>query len=151
MPTIERSISLNVPVETAYRYLITPTHLPEFCLNLDAVTEIEHVKGCCTCFQWNYRMYGVHFEGRAEILDTQHPYRADLRFWGGVLGNAVWTTQQLDDGVLITVTVDYVLPAPLTRKHSEDEIIRHNEHAVEKMRDYLKALLKAEMSVQLPG
>jgi uncharacterized membrane protein len=148
MPVIERSIRLNVPLEAAYRYLINPAHLPEFCLNLDAVTNVEHINARCIHFLWKYRMCGVHFEGRAEITDTQHQHRADIRFWGGILGTAVWMTQRLDDGIQLTATIDYRLPAPLLRKHSEIEITEHNEHAVERMLEHFKALLESQETAE---
>lgn len=146
MPTVDRSIKINVPLEMAHRYLIDATHLPEFCLNLDAVTDITYLNPRCAHFQWKYRMCGVHFEGRAEVTDTQRQHRVEVRFWGGILGSAVWTAQPLDDGILLMVTVDYAPPAPLLRKHSEDEIIQHNEHAVERMLAYFKTLLESKVA-----
>jgi hypothetical protein len=49
----------------------------------------------------------------------------------------------LDEGVQLEVELDYMTPAPLLKKHSEDDILHENEHAIEHMLTDLKARLEA--------
>jgi hypothetical protein len=148
MPVIEQSINLDIPVEVAYRYIINPAHLPEYCPNVDAVTDIRQINPWHTRFAMQFRMGGAHFEGRGDIKDIQYPYRADVYFWGGVVASAVWKLQRVNNGVWITVKVEYKLPAPLLRKHRRADLIRENEETVATMLANLKTVLEAQVAAQ---
>jgi uncharacterized membrane protein len=151
MPAIERSITLNVPVEMAFRYLFNPTHLPEICPSIIEVSDVQHHTGRSTEFEWIFKMIGVRFEGGGEITDTRHNQQLDMHFWGGIRGNLTCLLQPVEDGVRLEMRVDYTLPAPLLHKHAVDTIIQSNEHTVECMLTSMKIQLEALREAQHLG
>lgn len=144
MPTINRNISLSVPVETMYRYMLDPTHLPDYCPTIEAVTDVKPRAACGAEFAWSARMVGVHFQGCAEICDTRHNHQLDIIFWGGIRGNIVWSFQRLDEGVLLEIQINYTVPAPLLRKRTEVQVMEQNARAVDAMLARLKTILEAQ-------
>jgi uncharacterized membrane protein len=149
MPVIERNISLHVPAEMAFRYLSEPTHLPELCPSLIEVNDLQQHSPGSVQFTWLFKMSGVRFEGEAEVKHTHHNQQVDIHFWGGIRGNLMWRLQPSDEGILLETTVDYTLPTPLLKKHTEDEILRQNEYAIESMLTGLYDLLQAPVEVPL--
>ena len=146
MPTIERNIHLNVPVEVAYRYLSEPTHLPEFCPNVQEVGKTQRQSRGGVEFSWAFKMVGVRFEGMAELNETQHNRRLDMHVWGGIKGSVAWQVEPVGVGVVVTVSIDYELPAPILRGHSEATIIQSNEQIAECTLKNLKTLLEPNVT-----
>jgi hypothetical protein len=149
MPVVERSIILNVPVETAFQYLHDPTHLLEVCSNLIAVGDIQHVTTHSTDFTWTFKMGGKRFEGGAEIVVTHHNQRMDIQFWGGIRGHLTWQMHPTNEGVGLETTLEYKLPTPLLQKNNERQMIRHNAHAVDSMLMRVKTRLESKVVAQL--
>jgi hypothetical protein len=152
MPVFERNVSLHVPAEKAFRYLAEPTHLPALCPSLIEVNDLQRHSPGIVQFTWTFKMSGVRFEGKAEARQTHHNQQVDIHFWGGIRGSLTWRLRPSNEGILLETTVDYMLPTPLLIKHTEDEILRQNEHAVEVMLNGLNDLLQdpVEVSVDQP-
>jgi hypothetical protein len=144
MLVVEKNIILKVPVEFAVRYLSDPSHLTEFCQNMIEVSDIERQMPRSGKFAWVYKMMGARIFGEAKFHETKHNQQIDLHFWGGIQGNIVWQFQPLDEGTLVEIKLDYITPSPLLKKHSENAILRQNEHAIEQMFINLKTRLEAE-------
>jgi hypothetical protein len=149
MPVVERSISLNVPVEMAFQYLYNPTHLPEVCPSVIEVDDVQHHTMHSTDFKWTFKMVGVRFEGGAEFVATRHNQRMDIQFWGGIRGHLTWQLHPNDEGVCLETEVEYKLPTLLLHKHSEEQVVQHNMHAVDLMLKRVKMLLESKVVAQL--
>lgn len=147
MPVIERSIMLNVPAERVFRYLADPAHYPEFCPAVVEVKDVHRHSADTIEFEWVFKMIGVRFEGEAEVHDTHHDQQLDLHFWGGIRGTLTWRVLPFEDRVGLETRVDYTLPVPLLKKHIEETIIQHNEHAIECMHTSLKTLLEEKVTI----
>lgn len=148
MPVIERSITLNTPIEVVFQYLYNPTHLPEVCPGVIAVDDIQHRTTHSIDFTWTFKMVGVQFTGGAEIVATRHHQRMDIQFWGGIRGHLTYQLHPTDEGVDLETTVEYKLPTPLLQKQDEAQIIRHNARAVESMLKRIKTVLESEVVAQ---
>jgi hypothetical protein len=152
MPVIEKNIILNIPPETVFHYLSEPTHFLELCPNIIEISDLQRHSSGKAQFKWIVKLVGVRFEGPAELKHIHQNQQIDVHFWGGIRGSLTWQLQPWNEGVLLETTVDYTLPTPLLKKHTEDEILRQNEHAVELMLNGLNDLLQApvEVSVDQP-
>ena len=69
MPKIEKSITINAPVEKVFNYANDPMNQLEW---LPSMTEIHDVtgSGVGTHFRWVYKMVGVRLAGESTI--TEH-------------------------------------------------------------------------------
>ena len=50
--------------------------------------------------------------------------------------------QPSEDGILLAVKLDYTVPQPLLKKHTEEAILHQNERAIEDVLTNLKSLLE---------
>lgn len=143
MPVLEKNIILKFPAESVIRYLSTPSDFTKLCQNMIEVSDVERQMHGAWKFAWVYKMMGDRIFGGAEFHETIHNQQIDMHFWGGIKGSFVWQFKPLDEGILLDVKLDYITPSPLLKKHTEDAILRQNEHAVEHMLINLKNLLDA--------
>jgi hypothetical protein len=67
--------------------------------------------------------------------------RIAIQTSGGFRSAVTWTFQPQNDGTMVIFNMEYAIPAPLLRKHSQASIIRWNEDEADKT----LANLKAEM------
>jgi hypothetical protein len=149
MPVIEKSINLNVPTASAFRYLSQVTHIVNLCPNLIEIDNLQRHSPDVMQFAWIFKMCGVRFEGTAEIKQTHHDQQIDIYFRGGIHGHMTWQFQPLDGNTLLEMRLDYVLPVPLLKKHTEDTILWQNEQSVEAMLTRLKTHLETSVTGQL--
>jgi hypothetical protein len=125
-----------------FRYLSDPIHLTEFCTNVVEVSDVRHLPGN-TKFAWVYKMIGVRIIGEAAIDEILPHQQLTIRFYGGVQGSIVWQLQAESEGTFLEIKLDYILPAPLLKKHSETVILRQNEYDIESTLVHLQTLLEA--------
>lgn len=148
MPVIERSVTLNVPVETVFRYLSEPTRLPEICSDVTAIHDVQRHSIHSTQFRWTCKMKGVYFEGRGDLRDTRHDHQLDLQTTGGIVAHVTWHLDTAGEGkTLLRMHVDYTLPAPLLKKAPSEVIVASNERTVAEMLNTIKALVEAKAEV----
>lgn len=144
MPVFEKTINLNVPATTAFRYLSDPANLLELCPNIVEISDIQRHIPDSAKFNWITKLLGVRFEGEAELRQTRHDQQIDAHFWGGLRGEA---TIEIHPDTLLILKLDYALPTPLLKKHREDVILWQFEHSVDCALASLKTLLEANVTV----
>lgn len=148
MPTIQKQVHLNVPAPVVYRYLSDPVHVLAFCPAVSDVYDIVRHPSSDTHFMWKYNMIGVRFEGEAILKEPKHNAQIYMQISGGIHASVSWMLARTADGVDLTILVEYTVPKPLLRSHSEEIVIRANIHTVECVLENLKMLL--EVDIQQP-
>lgn len=69
MATIEKSISINAPVNEVSSYLDEPINLPDIWPSLIETNNIQRLPNGGTKFGWVYKMGGLRFKGSSEAID----------------------------------------------------------------------------------
>ena len=146
MTIIHRDIHLQVPAESVFRYLDDPTHFTAFCPNIIEISDVRQHPSESTKFTWVYKMMDTRLLCEAEIEESQPFQRLKIGFQGGMHGSIEWRLQPLDAGTRLQIRLDYTAPAPLLKKHSEDEILQHTEQDLERMLENLKARLEVSQT-----
>lgn len=142
MARIERTVTINAPVEKVFTYLTEPTNLPEIWPSLMEVKDVQRLpEGVGSSYHWVYKMAGMRFEGMSETTEFVPNRRAVIKNTGGIPSTFVWTYQPEDGGTKLTVEVDYTPPVTPLGKLLEPFILKTNEHEA----DVLLANLKARM------
>lgn len=144
MPVLERHISLKVPIESVFQYLGDPAHFMNLSPDSLEIREVRRQSPASVKFAWVYKMMGIRLFGEAELNETLHGRQLDLRFWGGMHGSIVWQLQTGNEGTILHLRLEYMVPAPLLKKHTEEMICQQNEMAVEQLLGNLKARLETE-------
>ena len=143
MAKVEKSITINTPVEKVCDYLKEPTNLPEIWPSLVEAKDVQPLPNGGSNFRWVYKMAGMRFEGSSEDIEFVVNQRAVSKSKGGIESTITWTFQAEDGGTQVTFEAEYTVPIPLLGRLAEAFIVRQNEHEAELILANLKARMEA--------
>jgi uncharacterized protein YndB with AHSA1/START domain len=138
---IEKTISIDAPVEKVFAYVDDPSNLLEIWPSLVDVKDVERLPSGGSKFRWTYKMAGVRVEGVAEAVEYVANRHIVSKSEGGVSSTITWDFEPEDGGTKVTNAVDYTVHLPVLRKLAESFLVRVNENEG----DVLLANLKARM------
>lgn len=141
MPKIERTISINAPVEKVFDYWTEPANLPEYWPSVVEVKDRQRLPNGGNSFRWVYKMAGMRFEGTSEDVEYIANQRTVTKNKGGIESTITMMFQPEDGGTKLTIQTEYTVPVPLLGKLAEAFIVKVNENET----DLLLANLKARM------
>lgn len=131
MATVERSVTINAPVEEVFRYMDHPPHQAEITPGIAEVSNVERLPGGGSRSEWTYEMVGVSFRGRVEATEYVPNRRIAFDMRGGVEGKIRWDFRPRDWGTEFTYSADYTVPVPALGGALARLAVGHNEREVE--------------------
>lgn len=143
MAKLERTITIQAPVEKVYEYMTEPTNLLEIWPSMVEVKDVKHPDKVGGGFNWVYKMAGMRFEGSSEyteIIPCEHVITKSV---GGIPSTFVWTYKPTDGKTQLTVQVEYTVPVPLLGKLAAAFITKQNEQEMDTLLANLKARMEA--------
>ncbi len=143
MAKVEKTITINAPIEKVFGYVEEPTNLPEIWPSLVEAKDVQRLPNGGTSFRWVYKMAGVRFEGTSEDTDYVANQRVVSKTKGGIESTVTWMFQPEAGGTKVTYEAEYTVPIPLLGKLAEAFIVKQNEREAE----LILANLKARMEV----
>jgi uncharacterized membrane protein len=143
MPKMEKSITIDAPVEKVFGYLDEPTNLPEIWPSVVEVKDVQRLPNGGTSFRYVYKMAGVRFEGTSEDTEYVANQRTVTKSKGGIESTITLTYQPEDSGTKVTLESEYTVPIPLLGKLAEAFIVKANEGETELMLANLKTRMEA--------
>ncbi len=141
MAKVEKTISINAPVEKIFGYISDPSNLPEFWPSLVETSDVKTLPNGGHSNRWVYKMVGMRFEGTSEDVECVQNQRLVSKTKGGVESTQTWAFQPEAGGTRVTFTTEYTVPIPVLGKLAEAIIVRMNDHEG----DIVMANLKARM------
>ena len=141
MAKLERTITINAPVEKVFAYWTQPTNLPEIWPSLVEVKDVQRLPNGGNRLQGVYRMAGMRFEVTSEDTEYVTNQRTVTKVEGGIEGTITWIFQPEDGGTRLITKWEYTVPIPLLGRLADTFIVKQNEREV----DLLLANLKARM------
>ncbi|MDP9379038.1 MAG: SRPBCC family protein [Chloroflexota bacterium] len=105
MRRLEKSITVNAPVEQAYEIWTDFQNFPRFMSNVEQVT----VNGQTT--HWKAKVFGTTQEWDARITDLTQNQRVAWESTTGSTNNGVVTFKPTSHGTEVTVAIEYDPPA----------------------------------------
>ena len=137
MPTITKSIDVDVPVKTAYNQWTQFEEFPKF---MDGVEEIRQLDD--RNLHWVAELGGTRHEWDAEITEQNPDERVAWRNTDGKDNAGVVTFHKLDDArSRVTVQIDWV---PEGIKEKVGDKIGAPDRRVEKDLERFKALIESQ-------
>ena len=79
---IEKTITIDAPVEEVFAYMTRPEHLPEYFVTMLTVKDVKHLPKGGDTFTYTAQMFGVPAEGKGECIDIALNERATLKLFG---------------------------------------------------------------------
>lgn len=140
MAKVERSVTINAPVEKIFAYIEDPMCMPEW---LPGMIETKDVtgQGVGSYFRWTYKMAGLSFEGESTATEHIPNERLVSQSKGGIVSTWTWTFAPHDDGTKVNLVIEYTVPIPVLGKLAEKLVLRQNEREA----DQAMANVKAKM------
>jgi carbon monoxide dehydrogenase subunit G len=141
MAKIEKSITINAPVEEVFAYVDDPMSQLEY---LPSMVEVKDVtgQGVGAHFRWTYKMAGLRFEGETTMTGYTPNERMVVQSKGGIVSTWNWTFTPEDGGTKINLTVEYTIPVPVLGKLGEALILKQNERETGQAMANIKAKLE---------
>ena len=127
MAKVEKTITINAPVEKVFSYVEEPTNLPEIWPSLVEAKDVQRLPNGGTSFRWVYKMAGVRFEGISEDAQYVANQRTVTKSTGGIESTVTLTYQPEDGRTKVTSESEYTVPIPLLGKLAEAFIIKANQ------------------------
>ena len=143
MAKLEKTITINAPVEKIFNYISQPTNLPEFWPSLVETSDVQELPNGGHSNRWVYKMAGIRLEGTSEDVEYITNQRLVSKTKGGVESTQTWMFQPEAGGTKVTFNVEYTVPIPVLGKLAEAVIAKMNEHEGDLVLANLKARMEA--------
>ena len=130
MAKLERSITINAPVEKVFTYIEDPMSNPEW---LPSMMEVKDVvgEGAEKRFRWAYKMVGMRLEGESTTTEHVPNQRIVVQTKGGASSTWTWTFEPHDAGTKVILVVEYTIPIPVLGKLAEALVVKQNERELD--------------------
>jgi carbon monoxide dehydrogenase subunit G len=130
MARVEKSITVDAPLERVFAYLKDPMSNLEWLPGMIKVTKVSG-EGVGARFRWVYRMAGIALEGESTALEFVPNERFVTGSKSGILSTWTWDFAPKDGGTRIDLTVDYAVPIPVLGKLAEAVVVKQNERVLD--------------------
>ena len=127
MPKIERSITVNAPVDKVCAYMSEPKNQLEWLPGMTGISDIVRTEQeVGSHFRWTYKMMGIPFHGESKTVEYVPNKRAVVKNTG-IPSTWTWGYEPQGGGTKISLTVEYTIPVPVLGKVAERLVLRQNE------------------------
>ncbi len=126
MARVERSITINAPVEKVFAYITDPTNELE---SIPSITDIRNVKGegVGRTYEWTYKMLGIPLSGKSEVVEYKPNEHYVEKSSGGIVSTWTYSFKAETGGTQMNLVVDYTIPVPVLGKFAERLVLRKTE------------------------
>jgi uncharacterized membrane protein len=143
MAKLQKTITIDAPVEKVFAFMNEPTNLPEIWPSMVEIRNVQPLPSGGYNFGWVYKMAGMRIEGASETTEYIPNQRTVTRSTKGIQSKFIWTYAAEDGGTRLTVDVEYTVPVPVLGKIAEAVIVKQNEQEAETLLANLKARMEA--------
>ena len=113
MAKVEKTITINAPVEKVFGYVSVKTNLPDIWPSMEEAKEVQSLPNGGNSFRWVYKMASVKFEGTSEDIEYIVNQRIVSKTKGGIDSTITWTFKPEVGGAKVSFDYEYTVPIPL--------------------------------------
>ena len=126
MAKVERTITINAPVEKVFAYVTDSSNEREF---VPSITDIRNIQGegVGKTYDWTYKMLGIPLHGKSETVEYKPNERYVSKSSGGVVSTWTWIFRSETGGTQMNVVIEYTIPVPVLGKFAERLVLRQTE------------------------
>lgn len=139
---MERSITINAPVEKVFKYIEDPMNTPDWLPSAMESTDVSG-SGVGKHYRYSYKMAGVLLKGEATITEHIPNERIVLQAEGGG-STSTWSYSfKMHDGAtMMKLDVEYTIPVPVLGKLAEQLVLKRNEREADLAMANLKEIME---------
>ncbi len=141
MAKIERTITINAPVEKVFAYITDSSNEREF---VPSITDIRNIQGegVGKTYDWTYKMLGIPLSGKSETVEYKLNERYVSKSSGGVVSTWTWMFRSEAGGTQMNLVIEYMIPVPVLGKFAERLVLRQTEREADLAMTTLKDKLQ---------
>lgn len=148
MVKVERSVTINAPVDNVFSYLSGPGNLLEWVPSITDVLDVSGY-GVGQKFGWTYKMMGMSFQGESEVTEHVINQRIVMKSSEGILSIWTWTFEPVAGGTRLNLVVEYTIPMPVLGKVAERLVQRQNEREADLAMVNLKERMEGRTQIPI--
>ncbi len=141
MIRLERSVTINAPVEKVFAYIEDPMSELEWLPSLMEVKDVVG-QGAESHYRWTYKMAGLRLEGESTTTEYIPNRRIVTQTKGGAVSTWTWTFEPHDGGTKANLVVEYTVPVPVLGKLAEALVRKQNERELDLAMVNIKARME---------
>jgi uncharacterized membrane protein len=126
MAKVERSITINAPVEKVFNYIDDPLNQLEWVPSTMEITDVSG-SGVGQHYRWTYKMAGVLLKGETTVTEHLPNERIVTQIKGGVTSTWILSFKTQDGGTMMELDIEYTIPIPVIGKLAEKIVLKRNE------------------------
>jgi uncharacterized membrane protein len=139
---IERTITIDAPVEKVFGYWASPDHAMAYP-NLVHITDVQELPNGGSCFRWVYSLAGMRLDGTVEDLEIVTNQLKVSRIKGAIDLTLTARFEAEDGRTTVAFEIHYRVPIPLLGRVAEAFIIQGMEREIDAMLVNLRNRLEA--------
>jgi uncharacterized membrane protein len=144
MPKIERSVTINAPVEKVFAYIADANTELEWMPSIIDVKDVTKTKeGVGSHFRWVYKLAGMRFEGETTTTEYILNQRMVSQTKGGIVSTWTYVFAPHAGGTKLNLVIDYTVPIPVLGKLAEALVLKQNEREADLAMANIKARMEA--------
>ena len=144
MAKVERTGTINAPVEKVFAYIKDPSNNVEWIPSQIEVTDLTRTEeGVGSHYRWVYKLAGMRFEGDSTCTEYVPNQRLVTESKGGIVSTWTYAFQPHDGGTRLNLVLEYTVPIPVLGKVAERLVLRQNEREADLAIANLKAIMEA--------
>ncbi len=138
MKTIEKSITIDAPIEKIYGFVDDPVHFPELWPSLIEVKDVEMLPAGGHRFHYLYKMAGARFEGVTETIERKLNEKLVDHAKGELEATFKWFFFPEGRNTKVGLEVEYDVPKKLIDQFGETFLVKANEGETQLVLENLK-------------
>jgi len=135
---------LDAPVETVFAFMDEPSNQAAVTPSLSRAERIERLPNSGNRAAYEYRMFGLTFNGEVRASTYEPPERIVYDMDGDLTGRIDWRFEPERGGTRLTYTADYDVPGPLPEFLLAPLIRWYNRREVRQLLDNVAKAVEAE-------
>jgi len=143
MAKLEKTITINAPVEKVFGYVGEPSNLPEIWPSLVEIKDVQPLPTGGKSYRFVYKMAGLRLEGTGQHTEYVPNQRIVAKNKSGIESTVTWIFQPEAGGIKVTIEAEYTVPIPVLGKLAEAIIVKMNDREGELILANLKARMEA--------
>ncbi len=126
MAKVERSITINAPVEKVFAYIADPMNLPQWVPSMMEVHDVTG-SGVGQHYRWTYKMAGLQLQGETTVTEDIPNERRTTQSKGSVTSTWILNFEPDNGGTKMKLDIEYTIPVPVLGKLAEKLVLKRNE------------------------
>jgi uncharacterized membrane protein len=140
---IERSVTINAPVEKVFGLMNDPEKLPEYWPSVVEVKNVQSLPNGGNRFDGVYKMVGIRLNITNEDTEFVRNQRVVSKSKGGIDATQTFNFESVPGGTKLNWTIEYTMPVPVLGKLAETIVAKMNEREADVVIANIKDRLEA--------